>query len=112
MASPPRIGWRSLSPSRTRPLRRTATSRRRRARRRLSSLSVTQRFYSPRLPVSLTLIAQLLERQGDRAAALPLAEEGLAIDEKLAALDRTNVTWQDDVAFSRGLVARLRPGDG
>lgn len=48
IASPPRTGWRSRSPSRTWPLRRMATSRRRRARRLLSSLSLTPRSYSTR----------------------------------------------------------------
>jgi hypothetical protein len=50
------------------------------------------------------------ERRGEREAALPNAEESLAIDERLAALDPSNVTWQKDVAVSRTQVARLRGG--
>ncbi|MDA1313633.1 MAG: hypothetical protein O2968_09890 [Acidobacteria bacterium] len=53
-------------------------------------------------------MAEFHERQGERTKALPFAEESLAIGERLAALDRTNVTWQNDVEFSRALVARLR----
>jgi len=44
--------------------------------------------------------------QAARVEALRLAKESLAIDERLAALDRSNATWQQDVAFSRALVAR------
>jgi len=39
---------------------------------------------------------------------LGYAEKGLAIDERLAVLDQTNVTWQKDVQISRAMVARLR----
>jgi hypothetical protein len=45
---------------------------------------------------------------GEPAEALRLAHESLAIDERLASLDRSNVTWQKDVMVSRALVARLR----
>jgi len=40
--------------------------------------------------------------------AVRLAEGSLAIDERLAALDLSNVKWQKDVEVSRRLVARLR----
>jgi hypothetical protein len=60
------------------------------------------------LSYSHTIIAQLYEQQGHRSKALPHAEATLAIDERLAALDRSNVTWQKDVQVSRALVARLR----
>jgi hypothetical protein len=53
-------------------------------------------------------MAQFHERQADYKIALRYAEDGLAIAERLAALDPTNATWQKDVAYSRALVARLR----
>ncbi len=53
-------------------------------------------------------MAQLHEQQGDRAEARRLAEESLAIDERLAALDPTNVIWQSDLELSRAMLARLR----
>jgi len=53
-------------------------------------------------------VAQIHEQQGEGAEALHLAEESLVIDERLAALDRTNVMWQQDVEVTRALVARLR----
>jgi len=39
---------------------------------------------------------------------LALMEQSLRIDERLAATDPTNVTWQNDVKVSRRLVAELR----
>jgi hypothetical protein len=53
-------------------------------------------------------MVQFHERQGNRAEALGFAEESLKIDERLAALDPTNATWQRDLLVSRALVARLR----
>ena len=53
-------------------------------------------------------LALLHEQQGNRAEALTFAQQSLEIFERLAALDDTNVTWQNDVAFTRALVARLR----
>jgi len=35
-------------------------------------------------------------------------EQSLRIDERLAATDPTNVTWQNDVKVRRALVAELR----
>jgi hypothetical protein len=60
------------------------------------------------LSYSLTRMAQLHERQGDRDEALRFALESLGIDERLAALDCSSATWQRDVAISRALVARRR----
>ena len=60
------------------------------------------------LAFCLSRIAQLYERQSHRAEALRFAVEGLEIDERLAALDPTNVIWQQDVKVGRALVARLK----
>ena len=46
--------------------------------------------------------------QEEWAEALPLLAESLAIDERLAASDLSNVTWQQDVRVSRRLVAEVR----
>ena len=59
------------------------------------------------LSVSLTTMAQLLERSGDGGQALAFGRESLAVDERLVALDRTNVMWQSDIRISRALVKRL-----
>jgi len=56
----------------------------------------------------LTRMAQFYERQTNRTEALHFAEQSLEIDERLAALDSTNATWQRDVAVSRAPVQRLR----
>ena len=40
--------------------------------------------------------------------ALPLLEQSLAIDERLAALAPTSVMFQNDVSVSRRLVAEVR----
>ena len=77
-------------------------------RRRLAEADPSNAGWQRDLSVTLTRLAQLHEQQGDRAGALPLAEESLSICERLAALDQSNVTWQNDLAFSRALVARLR----
>ena len=53
-------------------------------------------------------IAGLLAQQKQWADALPFAEECLGITERLASIDPTNVTWKNDVAFSRRLVADMR----
>ena len=39
---------------------------------------------------------------------MPHLEKSLLIDERIAALDPTNVTWQNDVQVSRQLVAQVR----
>jgi hypothetical protein len=38
---------------------------------------------------------------------LPLLERSLSIDERLAASDPTNATWQNDVRVSRRLVREV-----
>jgi len=43
-----------------------------------------------------------------RILNLPLLEQSLAIDERLAVSDSSNVTWQNDVRVSRRLVAEAR----
>ena len=53
-------------------------------------------------------MAEFFEGQGDRAQALPYAQQSLAIAERLAALDPTNATWQNHVKFARARVTRLR----
>jgi hypothetical protein len=53
-------------------------------------------------------MAEFHEGKGERSEALRLAQEGLMIDERLAALDRSNAIWQKDVVVSRALVTRLR----
>lgn len=57
---------------------------------------------------SLTVLAQIEEKGSLFTEALGHAEDSLAIDERLARLDSSNVMWQRDVRVSRRLVARLR----
>ena len=47
-------------------------------------------------------------RQQRWTEALPLLEQSLAIDERLAALAPGNVMFQNDLAVSRRLVADVR----
>jgi hypothetical protein len=54
------------------------------------------------------VLAQIEEKGSLFTEALGHAEDSLAIDERLARLDSSNVMWQRDVRVSRRLVARLR----
>ena len=71
-------------------------------------MDVTNAVWQRDLSASLYRLAQTYDQQGDRVAAILYAEESLAISERMSALDRANVGWQNDVAASRALVARLR----
>ena len=77
-------------------------------RRRLAEADPSNAGWQRDLSLSLTRLARVHERRGERAEALRFAEESLTIDEHLAALDRSNAIWQRDVAVSRALVTRLR----
>jgi hypothetical protein len=50
--------------------------------------------------------------QGDLAGALAAYEQGLAIAERLAALDARNTQWQRDLAYSQQRVTELRQQAG
>ena len=76
-------------------------------RRRLAEADTSNARWQRGLSYTLTQLAVLQELSGDRTEALRLAEESLALDERLAALDPSNATWQNDVAVSRALRARL-----
>ena len=60
------------------------------------------------LSFSFTKLASTYEQQGERLRALEHAERSLRIDERLAALDRSNVMWQRDERVRRAMVARLK----
>ena len=75
--------------------------------RRLAEADPSNAGWQRDLSINLMRMAELREGTGDRAAALALAEESLAIGKRLAALDKSSVTWQKDVAFGRALVTRL-----
>ncbi len=77
-------------------------------RRRLAEADPSNAGWQRDQSLSLTLIAECHERNGDSIGGLRFAEESLAMDERLAALDRSNVIWQRDVAYSRAFAARLR----
>ena len=77
-------------------------------RRRLAAADPSNAGWQRDLSLSLTLMAEVHEKKGERIEALRLAQESLTIDERLAALDPSNAMWQKDVVISRRLVARLR----
>ena len=76
--------------------------------RQLAEADQTNAGWQRDLLVSFTKMAEFFEGQGDRAQALPYAQQSLAVAERLAALDPTNATWQNHVKFARARVTRLR----
>jgi hypothetical protein len=59
--------------------------------RRLAEADPSNAGWQRDLSFSLTRLAEFHEQRHDRTAALPYAEESLRIDERLAALDPSNV---------------------